>query len=746
MVDLSHAKNPYDFAHPVPDARQFVGRRAELEDIRYYLDQCKVTPHPISLALLGPRASGKTSVLNVVEAEAKARGYLPVRIDLNEGDVQSDFAFFFKFFDAVVMAVFLSGAFGGTAGKTYDTYLDMIYADQIPEDKTFSPFLLPLQYAKAKGRASAIRSVSDSSLRHDLDLIHQQLKVPLILLFDECNVLARSRVILEKLRNLFMNMLGYMLVLTGTPDLFPVIDEVFSPIVRQFKKIPIGAFSNWVETDECIRRPLEELGAQSLIEGPEIVSEIQELTGGRPYEVKLVCHFLFRRIQEGKASKMNLDTGVLEAIKRELETSQDVLARPTLEKIRRLEPCELAELALLCPCDGGATFEDAWAINYIFQLLDVGSREETNAARESFLASGLLIERAGKLTFAGDEFDKIYTRYYAKERGVAIFRAQSVLEWISDAIRRFAKRYKDMNIVAGEASISDTNEFETVARKLNGETIGDVSGSHQYWKYQLYVDMNHYVSGAQIPVLCIDTGIPSFLARSWIYPAKPLALEAMSSVEESVTSCSNRAIEVGYPLSFHRFLIDVPPMTTRAKAVADAPDKTLVPLLWTGHWVGIFSAYMAGNIALAREHRDAAQILDAYTPEEFGATVEVNSGYLSFALGYSDIAEQTFRRSLEGAHAALAHYNLAMVLISEERLQESQEHLRSAIELCDSPVAKDPCMCLFFPQQIEDRLTVIEEMGQIDLRDFAVRSEAIVTLFLESRRSAPLSDAGANLD
>jgi AAA+ ATPase superfamily predicted ATPase len=140
-VDLSRAANPYDFAHPVPDAKQFVGRRTELEDIKYYLDQCKVTAHPISLALLGPRASGKTSVLNVVEAEAKARGYLPVRIDLNEGDVQSDFSFFFKFFDAIVMAVFLSGAFGGTGGKTYDTYLDMIYADQIPEDKTFSPFL-----------------------------------------------------------------------------------------------------------------------------------------------------------------------------------------------------------------------------------------------------------------------------------------------------------------------------------------------------------------------------------------------------------------------------------------------------------------------------------------------------------------------------------------------------------------------------------------------------------------------------
>lgn len=325
---------------------------------------------------------------------------------------------------------------------------------------------------------------------------------------------------------------------------------------------------------------------------------------------------------------------------------------------------------------------------------------------------------------------------------MAIFRAQSVLEWISDAISRFAKRYKDMDVVAGEASISDLNELETVSRRLNGETTGAVSGSHQYWKYQLYVEMNNYVSGTQIPVLCIETGIPSFLARSWIYPAKPSALEVMSSVEESVTFCSNRAIEVGYPFSCHRFLIDVPPMTTRAKAVTETPDKTLVPLLWSAHWVGIVSAYMAGNMALAHEHREAAKILEAYVPEEFRQTVGVNGGYLSFAMGDSAIAEETFRRSLQGPYAALAHYNLAMVLISEDHLQESQEHLRSAIALCDTPDAKDPCLCLFFPQRIEDRLIVKEERGQISLRDFAVRAEAIVTLYLDSRGPAPLPNAG----
>jgi hypothetical protein len=588
--------------------------------------------------------------------------------------------------------------------------------------------------------------VSDSSLKYDLSLIRQQVNVPLILLFDECNVLARSRVILEKLRNLFMNMLGYMLVLTGTPDLFPVIDEVFSPIVRQFKKIPIGAFSSWVETDECIRRPLKELGAQGLIEGPGLVSEIQELTGGRPYEIKLVCHFLFRRIQDGKAAKMNLDTGVLEAIKRELETSQDVLARPSLEKVRRLEPRELTALALLCPFDNGATFDDVWAVNYIFQLSELWTRDELNGVKASFLADGLLIENAGKLSFVGDDFDKIYTRYYAKERDVGIFRAQSVLEWISHAVRQFVKRYDGVKAVAGEASISDPNEFETIARRLSGELKGDVFGSHNHWGFQLYSDMDKHVAGTQLPVLCIETGIPSFLARSWIYPAEPFAVGAVTSVKESLAACSDRAIEVGYPFSYYGFPIDVTAPATRARMVAESADKTLLPLLWSAHWAKSCSAYMAGDMSLAREQRDAANILSPDTPSEFGAHLDINSGYLAFALGDAANAEKTLRRSLLGPNAALAHYDLAMVLISEGHLQESQEHLRSAITLCDSSSGRVPCVCLFLPERIEGRLIVKEEKGEIDLRDFAVRAEEVVRLFLDSKAVGPQSDAGSHED
>jgi len=75
-MDLSKLPNPYDFANPITDPHLFAGREKEMEEIRYYLDYASKSSRPINLAILGPRASGKTSVLNMIEHEAKKRGLL----------------------------------------------------------------------------------------------------------------------------------------------------------------------------------------------------------------------------------------------------------------------------------------------------------------------------------------------------------------------------------------------------------------------------------------------------------------------------------------------------------------------------------------------------------------------------------------------------------------------------------------------------------------------------------------------
>ena len=96
MIDLSTVPNPYDFANPVSDADLFVGRDKEMDEMKYYLDHAKAASRPINIALLGERAAGKTSVLNMTQIEAEKRGFLAVRVDLDEGDAATNMGFFLK--------------------------------------------------------------------------------------------------------------------------------------------------------------------------------------------------------------------------------------------------------------------------------------------------------------------------------------------------------------------------------------------------------------------------------------------------------------------------------------------------------------------------------------------------------------------------------------------------------------------------------------------------------------------------
>jgi Cdc6-like AAA superfamily ATPase len=163
IIGMDYAKlaNPYDFANPVMDADLFVGRTKEMNDISYYLDHASRAARAINLAIMGERASGKTSVLNKIQCLAQERAFCVVRIDLDEGDARTQMGFFYKIFDSLLTTVCSNGTYGGLVAKTYQMYRNMVDAFEIPEDKTFCPFIFPFQYANASRRENETATLSE---------------------------------------------------------------------------------------------------------------------------------------------------------------------------------------------------------------------------------------------------------------------------------------------------------------------------------------------------------------------------------------------------------------------------------------------------------------------------------------------------------------------------------------------------------------------------------------------------------
>ena len=723
-------RNPYDFANPVSDPKLFIGRNDELRDIKYYLDQGAVAPRAINIALLGARAAGKTSFLNIIEHEAALRGFCVARVDLNEGDADSQLNLFFKIFDSVLTSVCeqprtrpVPGeapfAFGGKHGAVYDAYTDMISAYDVPKDATLRPFVFPVQYAKAMSAGRYDVRVSDQSYRKDLLTFREEVGRPIILLFDECNVLSGRRVLLEMLRNVFMNTPGYMLVFTGTPDLFPVMDEVFSPIVRQFKKIDVGPFARTEDTEKCIRKPLESVGISepSSIFDPGTLRElyqVHKLTGGRPYEIQLLCHLMFRRVQRGEDSHMRLTLEVLDDVLRELARGHDLGARPVISAVRTLTSSQLALLGQLTLCNSHATFEQIAFAEQVFHGRDQAWHADAAKQLAAFEKDGILSVDHGILRFSGDEFDRLYTKYYAQQANVGVpiagflYEAHiglllstvcfSVSMEISQRDIQRAWRISDepqtasseIGAVRTEPAPRDT--FQIVLG-LTGATNGHLPhASYSAVARELYgIMLNHWLRGeSSMTVARIALAAPGIRT----------AYVAYTSTDESVVDIagrfdianatavfekvSKRAADLGGELeaSFASMSVYSP-----SEIVAKLPTAGQRGEKVRQHMGRLFATRIQDTYLNENTRGKALELANAALDctSDIEALALNNLGYVLIVAGQIDRAIQAFQHSAkvidDPDYAALPHHNLGIALALTGCYGEAVASWRHAVDL-----------------------------------------------------------------
>jgi len=740
-MEFCKAYNPYDFANPVSEKELFAGRSDEIEQIEYYLKQAKYAPKPINIALIGPRASGKTSFLNIIEIMSNNLELCPVRIDLDESDVRTQLTFFQKLYDCILATVCERGAFAGIGGKTYDTYLNIVNSYEIPEDKTFCPFLFPFHYAKAMAVGNIQVQVSDFAFKKDLPLIQSEIGCPIILLFDECNVLNSNKELLQKLRNIFMNSRGFMLVFTGTQELFPLMDEVFSPIVRQFKKINIGAYNSIDKTKDCIKRPLDSIEANIYdifdAETYKDISEIHDISGGRPYEIQLICHFLFKRIQEGKTDKMILDLSVLEDVRRELESSQDVTTRPILVRIRNLSKSKLILINFLCACDGRASTNEMWNFAQIFSNFELESEKVFYKDVGMLIEQGIIHEIDGKIKFSGDDFDKIYSKYYAREQEVSLSFPDISLEdfWVMCQKAQIIYDLKDKEKHSLNVLVINENEISGIRAFLENVKNFDTNRKNYIGNDDLieliYNLMIKYSNEKIISIIYTKVTLPWIKTRTLLYFENPNEDIYIKSSFEVMNSLKEKVEKLGGEFEVVVEELEVVSIERLSEYIVAIGGESLKKYLYSNNFIKFFEHYDKENYDESAFYAWLCHLLEK---KKSSAN---NLGYLLLISGRYEEARRYLEEAIriddkEEGNDLITIYNLAMLELKEGNTNDALDKL----EICETKYSdfekneSDTRVCVYVADIIEGNLC-LEIINVIEFREAISKSRESILKFID---------------
>ncbi|GGU41804.1 hypothetical protein GCM10010211_01100 [Streptomyces albospinus] len=364
-MNISALCNPYDYRNPVRDAAFFAGRGEEVAVIKYELDQAAVDRPSVCVVVHGPRAAGKTSLLNATEWMAKKNGFVTVRVELIEGDGEPA-VFFRKVYEELVSAITAEGTDEMSVPGPAAVRRVMAGAAEAAS-------VAPLEFPEAVALAGSEGRLPEAALRADLAYFVGLLGHPIVLLVDEAQLIANDARALSVLRFLTSRVDGLVLVLAGTSGLIDRITDVHSPILRQFKEIEVRGFIEWEDVYACMVRPLVSVGIHGSASA-NVVSALRQLTDGNPYEIQLYCHEMFARWQRGAAEGMKLTAEVLEGIRSRMESGRDVLERPLIRAVRAMERHDLIAFNVLSSALGHATADETW-----FAYNMVGSPEITRA-------------------------------------------------------------------------------------------------------------------------------------------------------------------------------------------------------------------------------------------------------------------------------------------------------------------------------------------------------------------------------
>lgn len=595
--------NPYNFSSPVSDINLLFGRASELLSIRYYLDQGNLSKNPISIALIGDRASGKTSIINATEEIANELEYIPVRIDLNESDVEGDDRFFYKLIDALVYEACSKGFFGGIGGGYYAEYLTSVSG--VSTESKYCPLTFPKVYGQLS-KNSPGSYVNDNIITRDLNSIRNEVGKNIIFLIDEANLISKNLSILQKLRNIIMRIKGFSILIAGTDTIFPSIDEVFSPIARQFVKIQVGPFKSAVDTADCVLRPLEINDEISRIKVSEnTINEVHNMTYGKPYEIQFVCHTLFKRAIDNNSDEMRISTETMRDIMQQLVSLSARENSNFIDFMLKMSPDELRLARIIESYVDGVSEEILVGHMRLFFSYNDVQIHEMNGNVARLLEHEIIKHEGNRMYFAGDAFEAIYLKYLGKQSHGDYFPPDSASNvWYSRIIFQLLHGFNsDFSRFTVAPSIDFFSEITRIIGFINSNKGSELRSPYETELLrELYDSAFHFKEGEK-PTF-INVRVRFFnVDVSFIIVKLRTKDDQMIEITRRLEKMKQKIIRAGGTLRYESKMLPLPQRSRLIQAVLDTEDISLANSAAAVHERAIYDLH-TDNSGLLRKAVD----------------------------------------------------------------------------------------------------------------------------------------------
>lgn len=297
----------------------FAGRDREVTLFKKKLNSGMNADFIQNMAIVGGWGSGKTSLLLQFKEIAKAVNCPVLPVQLYSVTDTKDFVELFVNSASFVISPSQWGKFSRTVSSIG---INVLGSGVQIERK--SPYFEP-----------------QTAFQHSLKNIWNNSDAPLILvMIDDVQLIAKREQTLEILRNVFTwttnESYKFMLVVSGTMDLFEKFQEAHSPLTRFFEPMILNPLSD-DEVRAAVLKPLE----NTLVSfSEEVIEQIINLSGGNPFYVQLLASHGFDHARNNRVDPEAFKLAFISAI-------NDISVRMFNKLFKSVSPTERKVLRII---------------------------------------------------------------------------------------------------------------------------------------------------------------------------------------------------------------------------------------------------------------------------------------------------------------------------------------------------------------------------------------------------------------